>query len=277
MKPWALILLLASGLAQAEGLTSRAEWLVYGARATVDDDSLFNPGNRIVRQPARTGSTELRPDLAWSDEQVTVNLKPRLMLERSEQGSKNDLWLNEGNLRWRAYDDVTLAAGREVLMWGPAQFWNPSNPFYTDNGKTNVKRELLGKTFARARWQIADGWNLHAIRQIDRGHFASGPNRVDAVKLDWVGYEASAAVLVDAEPGKSANGRGWAQWTVDDACLLYGEAAWAQRSVLVPTSAQTSTGWRVAPADKRHALDAMIGAAYTFLNSWTMNAEYYRH
>lgn len=273
----ALIVLPIASLAHAEGYTSRAEWLVYGARYSTDNTSPFNPDNRLIRQPAEVLTSELRPDLAWSDEAVTINLKPRLLLEDSSRGYQHDLWLNEGNLRWQPGDGMTLAAGREVLLWGPAQFWNPSNPFYTDNGKSSAKREVFGKTFARARWQLAEGWNLHAISQIDKGHFDNGIDRLDALKLDWVGSEASAALLAAAEPEKSLQWRGWAQWTVDDAWLLYGEAAWARRKVQVPVAAPTPTGWLVASANDRYAGDAVLGAAYTFENAWTLNAEYYHH
>ncbi len=277
MKRLLPILLLASGVVQADGFSSRAEWLFYGAQYSVDDTSPFNPGNTLINQPPNVASTELRPDLSWSGGELSINLKPRLLLEHSAQGRNSDLWMNEGNVRWRVRDDVTLAAGREVLLWGPAQFWNPSNPFYTDNGRANAKREVLGKTFARARWQLADGLNLHAISQIDNGHFKTGVERMDAVKLDWVGSEASAAALIAAEPGKSLQWRAWAQWTVDDAWLLYGEAAWVRRSARVPIVAVTPTGWGIDLGSDAYALDATLGAGYTFLNAWTLNVEYYRH
>lgn len=274
---WLVALLLYSSLVHAEGFSSRAEWLTYGSRYWLDNTSAYNPDNRLIQQPAEIGVTELRPDLSWQDEDLAIKLKPRLVLEDSSRGYQRDLWLNEGTLRWRPADGVTLTGGREVLLWGPAQFWNPSNPFYQDNGKSNSKRETYGKTFARSRWKVAENWNLQAISQIDRGHFESGIDRMDAIKLDWVGSEASASLLTAAEPEKSLQWRSWAQWTASDALLLYGEAAWARRKLQVPMVAPTPTGWQVVNADDRYVADATVGAAYTFENAWTLNAEYYHH
>lgn len=277
MKPLILCLLLTAGLVQAEGFSSRAEWLTYGSRYWLDTGSAFNPDNRLIHQPVEILTSELRPDFSWSNEAVSLGLKPRLLLEDSTRGNQHDLWLNEGKLRWQPADGVTLAGGREVLLWGPAQFWNPSNPFYLDNGKSNAKRELFGKTFVRSGLRLAEGWNLNAISQLDRGHFDNGIKRMDAIKLDWVGSEASAALLAAAESGESLQGRGWGQWTVDDAWLLYGEAAWARRKVQLPFRAPTPTGWLVTYADDHYVADAVLGAAYTFENAWTLNTEYYRH
>lgn len=114
--------------------------------------------------------------------------------EHSAQGRNSDLWMNEGNIRWRVRDDVTLAAGREVLLWGPAQFWNPSNPFY--------HRQRARQCQARGARQdlcpcplaaLADGWNLHAISRSTMATSKTGVERMDAVKLDWVGSGAGAA------------------------------------------------------------------------------------
>ena len=268
---------LSSGMACAEGLASRGEWLIYDARYAIDEASPFNPGNRLLRQADEVFSSELRPDFSCSGESVTASLKPRLLFSQAAGERDHQLWLNEGTLRWRVVDKLTLTAGREVLLWGPAQFWNPSNPFYVANGKSNARRELSGKGFVRARWQASEASSITAISQVDNGPFDLGAERVNAVKVDWVGNDASAAALVAALPGASLQWRGWAQWTVDDASLVYGEAAWARRSALAARRAATLTGWQVAGGDASYALDALVGAGYTFLNGWTLNAEYYRH
>ena len=274
--------------AEPTAATWRGEWLAYASNYRIDQDSVFNPANALIRQAENVASSELRPDFAWSDARLALSVKPRWLIEAAGDSRQSRLWLNEANVRWRAAETLTVTAGREVLLWGPAQFWNPSNPFYTANGKSNAKRELPGKGFARARWQFGENAGLAAIAQLDNGAFDLGAERVNAAVLDWVGDEASAAAIVAAQPGEALQWRGWAQWTADDATLLYGEAAWVRsrtllaRRVAVAAGAPGSknaaeTGWQVVAADSAYALDALVGAAYTFANGWTLNAEFYHH
>ena len=277
LRLWAALVALAPAASLAQGLSSRAEWLVYDTRYAIDAASPFNPGNRLLQQDEAVASSELRPDLSWSDEALTLVVKPRLRYDSSDNERRQRGWINEGYARWRLGEELTIGGGREVLLWGPAQFWNPSNPFYLNNGKTNAKRELPGKGFVRARWQADEAFSLAAIAQLDNGPDDLGAERIDALQAHWVGDEASAAAIVAALPGRSLQWRGWAQWTVDDASLLYGEAAWARRQVLTAQRAATSTGWQVLAGDDAYALDLVVGASYTWLNGWTLNAEYYRH
>ena len=268
--------------------TWRGEWLAYATRYRIDQDSVFNPANALIRQAENVASSELRPDFAWSDARLALSVKPRWLIEAAGDTRQSRVWVNEANARWRAGEALTLTAGREVLLWGPAQFWNPSNPFYAANGKSNAKRELPGKGFARARWQFGENTGLAAIAQIDNGAFDLGAERVNAAVLDWIGEEASAAAILAAQPGEALQWRGWGQWTADDATLLYSEAAWVRSRTLLAQrvtgspgpsamASAAATGWQVVATDSAYALDALLGAAYTFANGWTLNAEFYHH
>lgn len=272
-----LLCLLMIG-AQAEGLESRSELQFWRTDYLVRTDSVVNMANRVAHQPDHVWSGEWRPDLTWSDEAWRAQLKPRVSIDRSAQGETRDAWLNEGWLSWRPPDGVSLQAGREALLWGPSMFWNPSNPFYTQSGKANPQREVAGKDFARARWQLDGEWALSAISQLGRGHAESGPAHVHALKLDWTGAEASSALIASVRPEETPELRGWAQWTANDALLVYGEAAWLRRSAWrSPVESCGSTGWCTTDGVRPRAVDVVLGTAYTFEFGRTLNVEYFQH
>lgn len=237
-----------------------------------------SPFQRIAAQPDHTWHDEVRADLAWDHDALGATLRPRLGVTSQAGETHVDNWLNEGWLRWRATSGVSLQGGREALLWGPSMFWNPSNPFFTENNKSNPKREIVGKDLLRARWQATPSTALSAISQTGRGHRDSGTQRMDGIKLDWVGKAASAAAILAAEPGKAPGWQGWAQWTATDALLLYGELAWRDGNIYaVPVAAASPTGWRVASTPTQRALLAVAGASYTFTNDWTLHTEYWHN
>jgi hypothetical protein len=173
---------------------------------------------------------------------------------------------------------VSVQAGREVLLWGPSAFWNPSNPFFTHNNKDNPKREIIGHDLMRGRWQLDDAFAVSMISQLDEGHLANSNLRRDALKLDWTGNEASAAALVSAQPGKSLGWQGWAQWTASDALIVYGEAAWQRATTHPEVQPGTGpTGWQIVNSTQAYGLNAVLGTAYTFESNWTLNAELWRN
>lgn len=263
---------------QAEGFSSRSEVLVYRSGYRLETESPWNPDNRIVRQPGAVWDGEWRPDLAWRDDHVQLSLKPRFLGEESAKGYHGEAWINEGWVRWTPRDEVSLQAGRETLLWGPGMFWNPSNPFFEDNGRNNSIRELSGKAFIRGRWKLAPAWSLEGIGQFDRGHDGKGPRQCQALKLDWTGRETHAALLVDRRVRGAIELRGYAQWTVSDPALLYGEGAWVRNNTrLIPLAAPSPTGWQLVEHDPGRSQEWVLGGAWTFRNGITLSAEYGYH
>ncbi|HEX5126258.1 MAG TPA: hypothetical protein VFW00_05930 [Rhodocyclaceae bacterium] len=269
------MLICASAFAQTPAVSSRAELLFYDNTTSTWSDSAFN---RIAHVPDHSLNLELRPDINIEQDAMTAVLRPRVAARTEPDARHSDAWINEGWLRWRPIEGTSLQLGREALLWGPAAFWNPSNPFFSENNKDNAKREIAGHDFLRARWQWHEAWALSLVSQLDRGHTPSGVQRRDAMKLDWTGNEASAAALLSAEPGKSAGWQGWAQWTASDALIIYGESAWQRpASHAQPYAAMGTTGWQIANTSSPYELNTVAGAAWTFENNWTLNAEWWRN
>lgn len=269
--------LFCAGMASAEPAFSlRSETLLYDNATEAWSRS---PYNRVAHPADHSINLDLRPDASWREDALDLTLRPRFSASTEPGRQRSKSWLNEGWLRWRAAPGLSLQGGREALLWGPSMFWNPSNPFFGRNNKENPKREIAGHDFLRGRWQFDDAWSASLISQLDHGHagLGTGPQRIDALKFDWVGDSASAAALVSAEPGRTPGWQGWAQWTASDALILYGEAAWRRDAIrMQPVAAATPTGWQLVADAPARTLKTVLGAGYTFANNWTLNAEWWR-
>jgi hypothetical protein len=285
----ALLCILSAGLTLAQeeqrqseptpalhSLSSRAELLLYGNTTDTWSRGVFN---RVAQVADDSLNLEFRPDLDLSGDSLSTTLRPRFIASAQSDAQHSEAWLNEGWLRWRPVAGASLQAGREVLLWGPSAFWNPSNPFFRNNNKENPKREIIGHDFLRGRWQASEALSVSLISQLGPGHkpdtHAISARRRDAIKLDWIGSEASAAALVSAEPGKSLGWQGWAQWTASDALIVYGEAAWQRPQPYLQLQSDGKT-WQRSDSHP-YGLNAVLGAAYTFESNWTLNTEFWRN
>lgn len=76
-----------------------------------------------------------------------------------------------------------------------------------------------------------------------------------------------------------ASVHGWAQGTVSDAVIVYGEAGWSEGAAsLYPERGPSPTGWSLQPrgGDARR-LKAIVGGAYTLLSGATVTVEVWRN
>lgn len=255
--------------------SSRAEIVASWEQVRARDGSALA---RVAGLPDSTSAIEVRPEVTWELARASVTLKPRVLATAA--GVKQDVatQLDEGWLRVRPRSGLSLQTGREVLLWGPATFWNPSNPFFAENNRANPQRALGGIDLARARWQFNRAWSATAIAQFGRGRAEVASAHRQGVKVDWVGDAASAAFVAAAAPRERASVHGWGQATVSDAVIIYGEAGWSEGPAsLFPERGPSPTGWSLQPrGDDARRLKAIVGGAYTLLSGVTVNVEVWR-
>lgn len=256
--------------------SSRAEIVASWEQVRPRDGSALA---RVAGLPDSTSAIELRPEVTWEFARVSLTAKPRVLATAA--GGEQDVvsQLDEGWLRVRPRAGVSLQAGREVLLWGPATFWNPSNPFFAENNRANPQRALGGIDLARVRWQFNRAWSATAIGQFGRGRADVASAHRQGVKVDWVGEAASAAFVAASAPHERASVHGWAQGTVSDAVIVYGEAGWSEGAAsLYPERGPSPTGWSLQPrgGDARR-LKAIVGGAYTLLSGATVTVEVWRN
>ena len=234
---------------------------------------------RVGGLPDSTTALELRPEVTWETARLSVTAKPRAVIIAAGGERTVSTELNEGWVRLRPRSGLSLQAGREVLLWGPAMFWNPSNPFFAENNRDNPQRELGGIDLVRARWQISRAWSATAISQFGRGRAAVDAAHRNGVKFDWIGDSASAGLIAAAAPGQRASVHGWTQATVSNALILYGEFGWSEGADTVrPEPGATPTGWLLLPTPAGgRSVKAIAGGAYTLLSGVTVTLEVWRN
>ena len=120
-------------------------------------DSTQNPGNNFYQVPRYSAVMELRPDVGFNSRYLELSAKPRAKFDfRSWQDGdlngetqwRDDWYVNEWLVRLKAADRLFVSYGRENLQWGPSFLYSPSNPFFSDNGRSNPYLEVPGMDFA---------------------------------------------------------------------------------------------------------------------------------
>ncbi|BBE51725.1 hypothetical protein OYT1_ch2205 [Ferriphaselus amnicola] len=250
----------------------------YAAHSSLRADSVLNPANLIARLPQNSSTAEARFNFKAEGEGLRLTARPILLAQddRNSFGSQRqtDAYLSQWQLRWRASEAWSLAAGREVLNWGPAQFRSPSSPFYFDNGRSNPMRELSGVDALKASWTPNMETTLSLARITGSGHVVQDSWRDSwLLKADQRGDDWAAGLALVHTPGQGAFTGLHGQFTASDALMLYGEASSSTRASALQSPADAALPFSIAQRSFRRTT-ALLGSAYTFENGQSLNAEY---
>ncbi len=246
----------------------------YANRQSLRSDSVLNPANQIARLAPSSTTLESRFNFKAENEALRLTLRPIVLAQKSNQTGVREAYWSQWQLRLRASEALNLAAGREVLNWGVAQFRSPSSPFYFDNGRANPMRELSGVDALKLSWNPDLQHTLMLARINASGHVAQNTWRDSwLVKLDQRGerWSAGMVVLKTAQRGAFLATQG--QFSLNDAWLMYGELASSTR-INSLNSLPDSTQPFTISSESARKLTGLAGLAYTLENGQSLNAEY---
>ncbi|MCX5848876.1 MAG: hypothetical protein NTW65_05460, partial [Deltaproteobacteria bacterium] len=249
-----------------------------------------NPNNDFIQIPQYTANAEIRPDFRFDSKFLELAFKPRAKFDfkawqegvrEDETEWKDDWYINEWLVRLKILDRIFVSYGRENLQWGPSFLFSPSNPFFSDNGRSNPYMEVPGMDFARLVLIPHSLWTMSVIVNTNEGRnplLGLDPFEITAAaKIDFTGRKYYAS-LIFSERDSDVTVGFFGGWTVSDAVLLYGEGSLAKGSrALYPQKDASPFG---ASMQKIHEDDSDIkpvilaGASYTFANSGTFSLEY---
>jgi len=252
----------------------------YPTSTELRDDSLLNPENRIAHLPQHSQTAEARFNFKAENDSLRLTLRPILLWQQNSNAFddqvQSETYLSQGQLRWRMAESWNVAAGREVMNWGPGQFRSPSNPFYFDNGRSNPIRELSGLDAVKMSW-TPDTRHAISLAYIGSSGHYTGPT--DTWRDTWLvratkrGMKWAGGVAVAKKEGQKAFVGADAQYTASDALLLYGEAGSSTRLNALVSPADATQPFTVEAESARH-LSELIGATYTLDNGQSLTAEY---
>jgi hypothetical protein len=276
-----LLALLSISTCQAEETFGRTKLdgivQVYANTMNLRNDSVLNPDNRIANLPQVAGTTEARFNLKAENETVRLTLRPIVLAQHERNANStsrmNEAYLSQWQLRVRTTESSNIAAGREILNWGAAQFRSPSSPIYFDNGRSNPLRELSGVDTLKFSWTPDMQHTLTLARIVGSGHVTQDSWRNSwLLKLDQRSDDWAAGLVVCKTPAQRVFVGAHGQLTVNDAVLLYTEASSSTRSNALQSPADNSSPFTLLPQSQRETT-ILTGTAYTLQNGQTLNAE----
>ena len=274
--------------------------LTYGI-VQKEAKSSQNPDNNFLLLPQYIANVEIRPDLSFETNFLDLSVKPRAKLDYSvwrdetPEGKKqgNDEWyINEWLARLKAWNRIFISYGRENLQWGPSFLFSPSNPFFSDNGRSNPAMEVPGMDFGRVIFVPNSLFSISLIVNTDKGRntiLGLDPFETTyAAKLDFTGRKNYASLIVSAKDSIEADNSKhtdiatgfFGGWTLTDAILIYGEGSFTKGSrALYPQKDDMSPiGVSMDKIPEKDNSDIkpviLAGTSYTFENSGTLYLEY---
>lgn len=271
----------------AEPLDWHATWdgTVYGYASTMslNTGSVLNPGNQIAGLSQNSATATARFNFKTESDRVRFTMRPILSMQEDHNtfGNQqvNEGYLSQWQLRFRASEEWSMAAGREVLNWGPAQFRSPSSPFYFDNGRSNSLLELSGVDTLKLSWTPDLQRTVTLARITGSGHVSQDVWRDSwLLKADQRSDSGAIGLALEKTPGQGIFFGAHGQLTVSDALLLYSEASSSTRANALKSPADITIPFSVEWESPRRST-MLAGAAYTLNNGQSINAEamYYGH
>jgi len=265
----ALCLALAAQAAEPDAVktSGSAELWAYGAAQDRVGPAPLNPDNRVAQLPSLRWTGEARINLRLTTERAEVVLRPLLLVQHPTGADAPDVdqgYLSQAFARIRLDDALALTAGREVLTWGPGNFRSPSNPLYFDAGRTDPLREVPGVDLVRLTWTHGPV-SVMLAREQDAGHLdrAATPERVTLGKVDLRGADWQVSGILATPVWGAPFGGAYAQATLGQAWLVYGEIGSGRRQQALEPAAAAFGAPFTALAPSPRETTALLGAAYT--------------
>ena len=145
------------GRASAE-MTYSAD--VYLSRNEADIPGIgVNPQNQVLELPSGKTQFEVRPTVRLREESWQAIVRPQIWLNNQEKTilnvrqnvSKNKFDITDAFIEKNWSSTFSTTVGLQVYQWGPAEFFNPSNPFFhTNSQQKNLLYKEKGRGLLRA-------------------------------------------------------------------------------------------------------------------------------
>lgn len=284
MRYFALGLLLVVTATSAEESSWNPSWdgtlYGYANATTLRTDSVLNPSNQIANLPKRSDTAELRLNFKAESEVLRFTARPILLVQQqrgaANASQKNDGYLSQWQLRVSASEELNVAAGREVLNWGAAQFRSPSSPFYFDNGRSDPIRELIGIDTVKVTWTPDMQSSFTLARVVGAGRAAPVSDEwrnTWLLKADQRGDGYAVGVVAAKAALNAAFYGAHGQYSVGDETLLYAEMGSSEQLSALQSPAEVAQPFSVLAASPRRNT-VLMGATYTWLDGQSLSAEY---
>jgi len=246
--------------------------LSYGYSQEFADITL-NPDN-LLNLPRYTIANELRPELSIDYERFYFDIKPRFTIRRDfydsgtlddTSNSDTDTYINEWTTLVQLTPEIALSYGREDLQWGPSFLLSPSNPFDSDNGRSEPKGEVAGAEYAKLIWTPNYHWTVSLIVNTHEGRkayrlieeLAQDFRSTYTLKTDYLFDRGNASIILSTmEDGEDIDDRAgyYLSYNLSDAWIGYSEGSFSTDDT-----------------------EMLLGGSYTSDSSYIFSIEYFHN
>ena len=249
-----------------------------------------NPDNGLKQLERVSYELHVRPDVSLDAGPFRVGASPRAIaqylqfrdgMRDGEEETDGEIFLREGYIKWRAVPSLTLSVERKNLQWGSGLLTSPSNPFYSDTGKTHPHEELGGKDFATLSYVPNDWLALAAYANWGEGEADSREefHPVYAIKTDVTFESVFLSSVIAYEEENRVKIGGYGSWTASNALVMFFDCAltqgWPGRYVEENTTDPFGLTFEESKdEDETIVPQVLVGGFYTFENTNTVYLEY---
>jgi len=214
----------------------------------LNTSSPLNPNN-ILNLPYSKTIFWGKTDLGFSILDFHFNFTPYLnsYYQTSDQKIISDLLLSSGFLVWDL-GDFSFHFGKEVISWGTAYAWNPTNFFVSQRDFQNLNVQKIGIQAFQAYYYLGHNFTFTTVGVLDDSRFSSG------AKFYGLIYDMDLNFsLYGGENKKTTAGFSMAK-IFGDALEVHGE---------------------IAAQNESNLIKLVIGGQYTTLENTNIILEYY--
>lgn len=247
-------------------------------------DSLYNPGNLLGGAAGLYMDSALRLNGRWKGQGWLLSAGPRLSEARSFDDARGrepllerDAYLQHWRLE-RRLGPVDLYYNREDMQWGTSLLASPSNPFFTNQDRTNSLVEVATRDFLGARLHLGEQDRINLMANVGQGRdkeLLRDFKPIYAVQYERVGEQSQWGGLLSWRDRRWRMGA-WGHVLTGPGSLLYADTAWTQEPERLAPRLDPMWGWRLQERERpdRRYLDALAGVAVSLGSSSTLNVEY---
>lgn len=257
-------------------VSGNAQIWAYGSGLQQIGNSVVNPGNLVANLYDSQWASEIRINLRLQSRDNEIVIRPRLLRQHSNgivgDADTGEAYFSQAFVRHQLDDNLTLTAGRDLLTWGPANFRSPSNPIYFDAGRTNPLRDVSGVDLLRLTY--TQGPYSALLGQVQTlGHLSEAPRHLTIAKLEVHGEDVLASVILAGSIYRAPFFGAFAQATLNEAWMLYGEIGSGQRAQALSVAPSLLGPPFLVNTPSPRKTTSLLGIAYTLENGQSISLE----
>lgn len=136
--------------------------------------SFINPSNFLNLSYTKS-SLSGKADIHFQISDIQFTLTPYVdsLYQSSDQSLKSEALLSSG-FGIYDFDNFSIHFGKEIISWGTAYAWNPTNTFVPLRDFQNLNRQKMGIQALQIYYYLEQNFTITTVAAFDQNKFSSG-------------------------------------------------------------------------------------------------------